>query len=71
MTTPDLRADAIMEFFSYTHLPPALQEVSKPYYDMAWGLVDQVPRCAERTVALRKLLESKDCAVRASLSTKD
>ena len=32
-------------------------------------MIDKLPRNAERTVALRKLLEAKDCAVRASLPT--
>jgi hypothetical protein len=32
---------------------------------MADHLVATVPRNPERTVALRKLLEAKDCAVRA------
>jgi hypothetical protein len=59
--------DTILQFFAYSHLPPALQEVSKPFGDMANALVQQMPRNPERTVALRKLLESKDAAVRARL----
>jgi hypothetical protein len=57
----------IMQFFAYAHLPPHLQEVSKPFA----GLADEImklPRNPERTVALRKLLESKDAAVRARLA---
>jgi hypothetical protein len=42
-----------------------LQEVSKPFHTLAHGLVDILPSNPERTVALRKLLEAKDCAVRA------
>ena len=38
------------------------------YYDQGRPeLVEMLPRCPERTVALRKLLEGKDCAVRAAL----
>lgn len=59
--------DPIMQFFAYGHLPPHLQEVSKPFGDMANALVAMLPRNPERTVALRKLLESKDAAVRARL----
>jgi len=58
--------DRMMQFFAYEHLPPALQEVSRPFCDLA-TIVASVPRNPERTVALRKLLEAKDCAVRAVL----
>ena len=55
----------ILQFFVYEHLPPHLQVVSKPFGDLARSLVDTLPRNPERTVALRKLLEAKDAAVRA------
>jgi hypothetical protein len=45
------------------------QAVSKPFCELARHLVETLPRNAERTVALRKLLEGKDAAVRASLDT--
>lgn len=60
-------ADPIMQFFAYGHLPPHLQAVSKPFGEMAQQIVQTLPRNPERTVALRKLLESKDAAVRALL----
>jgi hypothetical protein len=59
--------DPILKFFSYEHLPAHLQSISKPFHDMAHWIVKTTPRNAERTTALRKLLESKDCAVRAVL----
>lgn len=59
--------EPIMQFFSYTHLPEALQAISKPFGDMANKILE-LPRNAERTVALRKLLESKDAAVRAFIA---
>ena len=59
--------DVIMQFFAYAHLPLALQDVSKPFCDLAFEIVKTLPQNAERTVALRKLLESKDAAVRAKL----
>ena len=59
--------EPIMQFFSWSHLPPFLQEVSKPFGDMAERIVETLPRNPERTVALRKLLEAKDAAVRATL----
>jgi hypothetical protein len=58
----------LLQFFVYEHLPEHLQTVSKPFGDLARQICDTIPRNPERTVALRKLLESKDCAVRAQLS---
>jgi hypothetical protein len=57
--------DHILQFFAFAHLPPHLQQVSAPFWAMAQTMVDQLPRNPERTVALRKLLEAKDAAVRA------
>lgn len=59
--------DYLMQFFTYAHLPAHLQEVSKPFCDLAQTIIDTLPSNPERTVALRKLLEAKDCAVRAKL----
>lgn len=58
----------IEQFFAYAHLPSHLQEVSKPFGDLAASIIATLPRNPERTVALRKLLESKDAAVRAKLA---
>ena len=58
--------EPIMQFFSYIHLPKHLQAVSKPFAELASVLM-LLPRNPERTVALRKLLEAKDAAVRASI----
>jgi len=60
--------DPIMQFFKYDHLPAALAEVSAPFCELANKLTASLPRNAERTVALRKLLEAKDAAVRASIA---
>lgn len=61
------QTDRMMQFFAYAHLPPHLQDISKPFGDLAQHIVDTLPSNPERTVALRKLLEAKDCAVRAKL----
>jgi hypothetical protein len=58
----------IEQFFAHEHLPPHLAEVSKPFADLAALIVATLPRNPERTVALRKLLEAKDAAVRARLA---
>lgn len=61
----EIAADAILRYFHYAHLPAALQARSKPFCDLARLIIDTTPRNAERTVALRKLLEAKDAGVRA------
>ena len=62
--------DHILQYFHYAHLPQILQNKSKPFCDLARMLIDTTPRNPERTVALRKLLESKDAAVRAGIPKK-
>lgn len=64
-TDEQLQADPILRFFHYAHLPPALQERSQPFCNLAQYIVETTPRNAERTVCLRKLLEAKDAGVRA------
>lgn len=59
--------DYLIQFFEYAHLPAHLQEISKPFGDLANHIVATLPSNPERTVAIRKLLEAKDCAVRAKL----
>lgn len=59
--------EPIIQFFRYEHLPPHLREVSKSFRWIADVVLATVPRNPERTVALRKLLEAKDAAVRAAL----
>lgn len=74
---PKNQTEHILQFFAYDHLPPHLQAVSKPFCDLARIIIAEgempagtpvqfpLPRNPERTVALRKLLEAKDAAVRA------
>ena len=71
--------EPILQFFEYKHLPPQLQSVSKPFCELAYAIVKgdnctesgnvtlgpPISRNPERSVALRKLLEAKDAAVRA------
>ena len=59
--------ERMLKWFAYEHLPPHLREVSQPFNDLALQLVAALDAGPERTVALRKLLESKDAAVRAKL----
>lgn len=57
----------LLQFFEYAHLPEKLQNVSRPFGELAKEIVESLPDNLERTTALRKLLEAKDCAVRALL----
>lgn len=57
----------ILRYFAYEHLPLDLQAVSKPFSDLAHFVDEKLIASEETTAALRKLLEAKDCAVRAAL----
>ena len=57
----------IMSFFEYAHLPEHLQAVSKPFGELAALMDANLPNNAEKSAGLRKLLEAKDCMVRANL----
>lgn len=59
--------ESILQFFAFEHLPEHLQEVSRPFFGLASLIVATLPHNPERTVAMRKLLEAKDAAVRAKL----
>ena len=59
--------DRMMQFFAYSHLPPHLQEISKPFGELAEQIVSTLPANAARGAGLRKLLEAKDCIVRSRL----
>jgi hypothetical protein len=69
--TDDEKKEPILQLFRYTHLRYELQEISRPFSELAYELVENVPRNPERTVALRKLKEAKDAAVQAFLYETD
>lgn len=63
----EMSLNPIMKYFEYAHLPPHLDEVSAPIGKLAHqmnGLLEDGP---EKSAGLRKLLEAKDCLVRAKL----
>jgi hypothetical protein len=66
-TEEEIATDPILRYFHYRHLPDMLKQASQPFCNLARHIIDTTPRNAERTVALRKLLEGKDAAVRAML----
>lgn len=58
----------ILRFFKYEHLPPALQLISQPFHALAHQMAATGSgNPAEVATGLRKLLEAKDCFVRAGL----
>ncbi len=60
--------EPLLRYFAFSHLPEGLmRETSRAFAVLAEGIVEGLPRSPERTVALRKLLEGKDAAVRAAL----
>ena len=60
-------ADPILRYFEFNHLPPALTSVSEPFHLIAQTMDDRLPDGAEKSAGLCKLLEAKDCFVRAAL----
>jgi hypothetical protein len=58
----------MLRWFDFSHLPPHLQDASAPFAVLALRLVETLPESVELDMALRKLLEAKDCAVRATLA---
>jgi hypothetical protein len=65
MTDPE--ESPILRYFAFGHLPTPLRTISGKFSAMAHEMETLLPRGPEKTVALRKLLESKDAAVRAAL----
>lgn len=63
-------SSTILRYFEYAHLPPHLQKVSKSIADVANEMEALLPDGPEKSAGLRKLLEAKDCFVRASLPEK-
>ncbi|MEY4428614.1 MAG: Erwinia phage vB EamM Alexandra [Pseudomonadota bacterium] len=57
----------ILRYFNCGHLPEYLQEIAEPFFMTAEFLDQELPGGAEKATALRKLLEAKDCAIRAAL----
>lgn len=60
----------LIRWFDHRHLPPDLAAISAPIAELASAMDDQLPDCAEKTAGLRKLLEAKDCLVRAAIEAR-
>lgn len=58
----------VLQYFNYEHLPTHLQDISRDFATLAIKTANRHPDNPETTVAIRKLLEAKDAAVRAALT---
>ena len=56
--------EPMMRFFEYSELSPYAQIAAKPFLALAQEIESSHLPSPERTVALRKLLESRDCVMR-------
>ena len=63
----EIKTHYLLQFFKYEHLPEELQPISHAFAGLAGDVDRSLPDNPEKTTALRKLLEAKDCAVRAKL----
>lgn len=69
--TPELWMNAstdILRWFKCDHLPEYLQVTSRLFETLARAMASTIAPGPERTIALRKLLEAKDAAVRATIT---
>lgn len=67
MTSVAEQINSMLKYFEFRHLPAHLQTVSKQFYELAVWMDVNLPKNRETDVAMRKLLECKDCAVRSNL----
>lgn len=65
---PTHKANPIMQYFEYAHLPAHLKGTSQVIANVAKLLYEQLPDGPEKSSGLRKLLEAKDCFVRSALN---
>ena len=64
------KRDPLLRWFATGHLREDLRPIVEAYTTLAHAVVSQCDPSAERTLALRSLIESKDNAVRALVETK-
>ena len=64
-------SNELLRYFEYNHLPENLQTVSAMCYELAHEMYYMLPDGEEKQVGLRKLLEAKDCFVRAKLESRE
>ncbi len=65
------KAYPVLQYFEYAHLPEKLQLQSRPVAALAYECACSLPQGPEVAAGLRKLLEAKDCFVRAALPPRE
>jgi ferritin-like protein len=65
-----ITGEYLLQFFEFGHLPAQLQGTAQLFHDQAKAVVASIPANPERTMCLRRLLEAKDCAIRAHIFKK-
>lgn len=63
--------NALLDHFAYKHVNQPVPEVTDPFLKIAQTLDEILDESAEKTNALRKLLEASDSAIRARLMDLD
>lgn len=71
MPERNLATRELLSFFTWHHLPAYLMPLSEACQLLAQLMVELLPDSRELTVGLRKLLEAKDCFVRAQLLARE
>lgn len=66
----DFRVQDLARFFEYEHLQEDLKPTSQQFHDLAANLIHDLPDSEELLVGLRKLMEAKDCFVRATVAAR-
>jgi len=61
----------MMRWFTWNHLPEHLRPISQCVAMLAEEMDRSLPESAEKTAGLRKLLEAKDCFVRAQIEASE
>jgi hypothetical protein len=59
--------EPMLQFFEFAHLRNDLQPISALFAELAAEIVTILPPNPQRDVAVQKLLEAKDAAIRARL----
>lgn len=67
----NLRIEKVDKLFRYGHLPQHLQDISRPFHDLAFEITHKIPNTAEYTLFLRSLWEAKNLAVYAAVELHD
>lgn len=62
-------ANRMIKWFHHLHLPENLRPIAHDCQELAIKMDNELTESAEKTAGLRKLLEAKDCFVRAKIES--